>query len=425
MTDLGFHAITRRLDHDFDLLLFAGDDGFLFEHEGVGVAGRGVLETVEVRPRDPSGARDDLAQVWAAFTIDDQVQRPGTGPIAFGALPFNPNASRYLRIPRIVLGRDADGTRWITSLHRLNDPEAPQTEEEITRYHQGISLGEPLPKESETDPGTIAVRSTVSPKDWCQALVEGRSRLGEGKELSKFVLARELTITTENPLPITVILQRLRNNFPTCFITSVDGMVGASPELLVSRKADIVRSRPLAGTTRRSPDPIQDAQLSARLLASTKDRHEHQIVVDMVYDSLLPYCSYLDWEAEPTVLGVANVAHLATFLEGRLSSPAADAIELVTTLHPTPAIGGTPTDLALALIEHLEGDSRGAYAGPVGWVDYAGNGDWAVGIRSAHIENNTASVFAGVGVVEDSDPEAELAETRAKFQAILQALLRP
>jgi menaquinone-specific isochorismate synthase len=208
-------------------------------------------------------------------------------------------------------------------------------------------------------------------------------------------------------------------------ISSIDGMVGASPELLVSRVGDVVRSHPMAGTTPRGGDPTADARLAATLLASAKDRHEHQLTIDMVQDTLLPFCSYLDAEAEPSVVPVANVQHLATLVEGRLSVPAASVLELVAALHPTPAVCGVPRDLALATIAELEQMDRGRYAGPVGWVDAAGNGRWAVGLRCAELDGSTARLFAGNGIVADSDPVTELAETRAKLQALLGAILRP
>jgi isochorismate synthase EntC len=191
----------------------------------------------------------------------------------------------------------------------------------------------------------------------------------------------------------------------------------------VSRAGDVVRAQPMAGTAPRSADPTTDARLAAGLLASTKDQAEHRHTIDMVHDTLLPYCSYLDEEAEPSVVAMANVQHLATRLEGRLSAPAASVVELMAALHPTPAVGGWPTDAALALIDAHEGLDRGRYAGPVGWVDAGGNGEWAVGIRSAELSGTTARVFAGVGVVADSDPAAELDETRAKLQAVLSALV--
>ena len=145
----------------------------------------------------------------------------------------------------------------------------------------------------------------------------------------------------------------------------------------------------------------------------------------MLHDVLLPYCSYLDEEAEPSIVAVANVQHLATTVEGRLSSPPASALELASVLHPTPAVGGDPKDVALEVIRTLEQLDRGRYAGPVGWTDAEGNGRWAVGIRSAELDGTTARVFAGNGIVADSDPATELAETRAKLQALLGAILRP
>jgi isochorismate synthase len=408
MAEAALVATTRRLDTDLDLLAIAGSDGVLVEHEGRGLAGRGVARRVTV----PAGA-DAAAAVHAMLDeieIDDEVGLPGCGPVAFGALPFAPDAAKDLVIPEVVVGRGEDGTRWLTTIGPAGAPP------EMT-----VSQ---LPPESVVDPGPMHVTAARSSADWCAALEVGRDRIRSG-ELSKFVFAREVNVSWERPLPRQVVLARLRAAYPTCYITSVGPMVGASPELLLSRRGDIVRTRPLAGTAPRSPDPTTDARLAASLLASAKDRQEHQIVIDMLHDTLLPWCSYLDAEPEPSVVGMANVQHLATYLEGRLSSPAASALELVQAVHPTPAVGGTPRDVALAVIAELEAAERGAYAGPVGWVDASGNGDWVVGIRSAELDDTSARVFAGVGVVADSDPVAELAETRAKFQAILSALLRP
>ncbi len=239
------------------------------------------------------------------------------------------------------------------------------------------------------------------------------------------MLAREILVEADEPLDPVTILDRLRRTYPGCMISSIDGMVGASPELLVSRRGEVVRSHPMAGTTPRSGDPRTDAALAAELQASIKDQIEHRITIDMVHDTLLPWCSYLDEEAEPSIVAMANVQHLATLVEGRLSAPPASVLELACALHPTPAVAGHPRDEALHLIDALEGIDRGVYAGPVGWVDGEGNGTFAVGIRCAEIHGATARVFAGVGVVPESDPSAELAETQAKFQAVLGALLRP
>lgn len=417
MADQTYVARTRRLDADVDLLAFAGADGMLFEREGSGLAGRGELLAIDVPPLDPATAAEAVRRALDDIEVDDEVGLAGCGPVAFGAFPFDPAEPRTLVVPSLVVGRADDGTRWVTTLSRRDDEPGLDPPDAI-----GVGTAT---LESSIDPGDIRIHTPTTPAQWCAALEAGRARLdGEGP-LRKFVFAREVVVETERPLPRDAILARLRRGYPSCFITSVGPMVGASPELLLSRRGDIVRSRPLAGTAPRSPDPTVDARLAAGLLASAKDRHEHQIVIDMVHDTLLPWCSYLDAEPEPSVIGMANVQHLATYLEGRLSSPSASAVELVTALHPTPAICGTPTELALEVIRELEGLERGAYAGPVGWVDAAGNGDWAVGIRSAELVGTRARVFAGVGVVADSDPEAELAETRNKLQAMLSALLRP
>ena len=166
-------------------------------------------------------------------------------------------------------------------------------------------------------------------------------------------------------------------------------------------------------------------RLAASLLSSAKDRQEHQITIDMVHDTLLPWCSYLDYEPEPSIVPVANVQHLATLVEGRLSAPAPSVLELVRALHPTPAVCGTPRDEALEFILAHEGFDRGRYAGTVGWIDGRGNGTWAVSVRCADIDGNVARLCAGNGIVADSDPLTELAETRAKLQAMLSVLVRP
>jgi menaquinone-specific isochorismate synthase len=238
------------------------------------------------------------------------------------------------------------------------------------------------------------------------------------------VLAREVLVTADVPFDRSVLLARLRSAYPGCFLFHVDGFLGASPELLVSRAGDVVRAQPMAGTVRRGGDPAADAQLAAGLLASSTYRHEHQITIDMVFDTLLPWCSYLDYEPEPSVVGVANLQHLATLVEGRLSQPAPSVVELMEALHPTPAVNGWPRAEAQAWIAEHEGFDRGRYAGTVGWVDRAGNGTFAVSIRCADVDGANARVVAGNGIVADSDPDTELAETQVKLQALLATLLR-
>ena len=417
----GLRAVTRRLDDDVDLLTVAGAHGLLFEQRGAGLAGRGEAVRLEITGGADRATSVAAAQAaLAAMTGEDDVGLPGTGAVAFGALPFDPAAPGTLVVPALVVGRSEDGTRWWTTVGR-DEVEHAAAE---SRLHEALaeSLGPPAAAGDEAS--AFSVRPVRPPADWCASVREATERMAT-TDLHKAVLAREVLIEANAPLDPVTILDRLRRTYPGCLISSIDGMVGASPELLVSRTGDVVRSHPMAGTTPRGGDPTADARLAAMLLASAKDRHEHQLTIDMVHDTLLPFCSYLDAEAEPSVVPVANVQHLATLVEGRLSAPAASVLELVAALHPTPAVCGVPRDLALATIAELEQLDRGRYAGPVGWVDAAGNGRWAVGLRCAEIERHRARLFAGNGIVADSDPITELAETRAKLQALLGAILRP
>jgi menaquinone-specific isochorismate synthase len=312
------------------------------------------------------------------------------------------------------VGRAADGTRWITTIAPPDDP----------RHALPASQVLPPPDAPVPAPRRITVESTLDPADW-QALVERATKVLAGGDMHKVVLARELAVTADGPLDPLALLRALARRYPGCHLVSVEGLVAATPELLVSRTGDVVRSHPMAGTAPRGGDPASDQRLAAGLLSSAKDRHEHQITIDMVHDTLLPWCSYLDYEAEPSVVAVANVQHLATLVEGRLSQPPPSVLEMVAALHPTPAVAGWPREPAVAWIAEHEGLDRGRYAGTAGWVDGRGNGTWSVVVRSAELSGSTARVLAGVGVVTDSDPDAELAETSAKFEAVLTALVRP
>jgi menaquinone-specific isochorismate synthase len=404
-------ARTRRLDADPDLLAVAGRDGALFEKGRTGVAGRGCAARLPWPPGDPAAAAVSAAEALAAIGSDDEVGAPGCGPVAFGALPFTPGAPSELVVPAVVVGRAEDGTRWITTIGPPDDP-----------VHARPAV--PGPDEPGSAPRRLTVETAMDPETWC-ALVERATKMLAGDGMDKVVLARELTVTGDRPLDRLRVLDRLRRGYPGCHLVSVDGLVAASPELLVSRAGDVVRSHPMAGTAPRGGDPVTDQRLAASLLASSKDRQEHQITIDMVHDTLLPWCSYLDYEADPAVVAVANVQHLATLVEGRLSRPAPSVLELMAALHPTPAVAGSPRDDAVRWIAEHEGLDRGRYAGTAGWADARGNGTWAVAVRSAEIAGPVARVCAGVGVVPDSDPDAELAETSAKFEALLTALVRP
>jgi menaquinone-specific isochorismate synthase len=400
-------ARTTRLDADVDLLV---PGAVLFEGPDLGLAGTGEVRRLDL-PTGPgrvTAAADVVAEALAAIEVEDAVGRPGTGPVAFCALPFDDEAPATALIPTGVFGRAADGTRWVTT---VGPPGSPQR----LLFHSG-------PRQA--GPSSFTVRPTRAPASWCAAVAEARALVRTGA-LEKVVLAREVVVEGDGPFPAHELVARLRASYPAAFRFAVDGLVGASPELLVARTGDRVRSHPMAGTAPRSADPSTDARLAASLLASTKDRVEHQITIDFVLDALLPFCSFVDAEAEPSVVSMANVQHLATAVQGRLSSPPASALALAGALHPTPAVCGSPREGARAAIARLEGLDRGRYAGPVGWVDASGDGVFAVAIRCAELDGATARLLAGVGVVGDSDPDTELAETRAKLAALLGALVSP
>jgi isochorismate synthase len=403
-------ARTRRLDADVDLLGFAGRDGVLFERGRSGLAGRGCAARLPWPGGDPAAAARAVRKALAGIEVEDEVRLPGCGPVAFGTLPFTPGAPSELLVPAVVAGRADDGTRWITTIDEAAPGGARPDLEAVVDQLPAVRR--------------FTVTAQRDPEDWC-ALVERATKAMAGGTLHKVVLARQIDIAADRPIDRLAVLERLRSAYPGCHIVSVAGFVAASPELLVSVAGDIVRSHPMAGTAPRGGDPTTDQRLAASLLASAKDRQEHQVTIDMVHDTLLPWCSYLDYEAEPSVVAVANVQHLATLVEGRLSQPAPSVLELVAALHPTPAVAGWPRDDAVAWIAEHEGFDRRRYAGTAGWVDSTGNGTWAVSVRCAEIEGSSARVWAGNGIVADSDPPTELAETRSKLQALLSAIVRP
>jgi menaquinone-specific isochorismate synthase len=261
---------------------------------------------------------------------------------------------------------------------------------------------------------------------YLKAVETARDAVRNGK-LTKAVIARDVFVDSDAPVDIHSLLIRLRASFGTSYRYSFDGFVGASPELLVAIHDDEISSHPLAGTTPRTGDPSKDEALAKQLLASTKNQIEHRVVIDMVHDTLLPHCSYLDWEEEPSVIQVANVQHLGTLLIGKLSEPRIHVLDAALALSPTPALGGFPREQALQLIAQHEGMDRDKYGGAIGWFDSRGNGVFAVAIRCAQFNDarTQARLFAGGGIVADSDPAEELAETQAKLQAMLAAIMRP
>ncbi len=423
-------ALTRPVEGDVDLVAVAGETGHLWVRDGHGFAGRGVARRIQIPPGDPAGAAERVRAALEAIQVEPGA--PGPGPVALGALPFDPRLSGWLVVPRMLVSRDAAGQTWVTTVDAAPSGAAgaagaTRTPGETTVAVAAAELMGPHDRAPGLPPNRSSrfeITSPRTPHDWCATVVAARDELRAGVA-RKVVLARELVVESDQPISRQGVLEQLRRAYPAAMLFAADGFVGASPELLVQRDGQTVRSHPMAGTAPRHADPELDAALASALLESAKDQVEHRFTIDMVHDTLLPWCSYLDEEAAPSIVAMANVQHLATLVEGQLSSPPASVVELMRALHPTPAVNGSPRPVALELIERYEGFDRGRYGGPVGWVDAAGNGAWTVGIRSAELDGPRARLFAGVGVVTDSDPDAELAETRAKFEAMLNAIVRP
>lgn len=384
-------------DQQIDLNNFAAEDGFLFVRDGVGVAGRGVAKRI---------GRDEVATELAAIKEDNQSGIADAGPIAIGCIPFISSDPHEFVIPSVVIGKTATGQQWLTTIDdAVFEYRAPATTIVAASFsvNQGVAISHYLE----------AVRSTA------QAVRE--------KKLDKAVIARDIFVTSDRPFDICAILQRLKSSFGSSYRYLVDGFLGASPELLVAVQGNKVSSHPLAGTAPRTGDPDTDKKIANDLIASTKNQLEHRIVIDMVHETLLPWCSFLDWQPEPSIVAVANVQHLGTEISGQLSEPRPSVLDLAYALSPTPALGGAPKQAALEQIATVEGMNRGRYGGAVGYVNKQGEGVFAVSIRCAEFDAacKTARLFAGGGIVGDSEPMSELAETQAKFQAMLAALIRP
>jgi menaquinone-specific isochorismate synthase len=255
---------------------------------------------------------------------------------------------------------------------------------------------------------------------WLEAVARAIKEIESGK-LEKVVLARDHALWSKEPFQLHRVLDKLHQGFPDCMVYLVDGLVGASPELLIRREGNAVTSLALAGSARRDRDPVSDERLGSDLLASPKDLHEHALASASVGRVLGEVCVSLDRPPKPSLLKLANVQHLATAFAGTMAEPH-HVLDLVARLHPTAAVGGTPTVAAVEMIRSLEGMDRGRYAGPVGIFDPAGDGEFAIALRCAEVSGARARLFAGAGLVDGSVPEDELEETRIKLQAMLSAL---
>lgn len=376
----------ERLGDAFDLLAgYEPAGGSFFDHRG-----RGVVAS-------PGGDRVDVA------SVPERLRGARPGAIAVGALPFT--GAGTLAVP------SAGARRSDAAVERIGAGPA--------------ALGRPSgagPSAAFAEPQVHEVPSAATYADAVRTAVGAIERSG----LRKVVLARTIEVDAGRTLDPRRLAHRLRAVDPhaATFAVPVDGgvLVGASPELLVSRSGREVRSNPLAGSAPRSGDPAQDRAFAEELAASAKDREEHRIVVDDVARVLDPLCSELSWDPEPVLLETPNVWHLSTRFRGILGDPVPGVLDLVAALQPTPAVAGAPRTEALRTIAELEPFARGCYAGPVGWVDADGDGEWAIALRCAVLDGARATLYAGAGIVAGSRPEAEVDETARKFRAFLDAL---
>jgi menaquinone-specific isochorismate synthase len=377
---------------------------------GEGLVGWGEAARLEVSgPR----ALDEAAAWWTDWTdgvdTDDELGVAGSGPVLFASIAFDPRTgTSVFVVPEVVLGR-RDGVEWLTTVGDVDprDVLLPEATDDG-----------PAPRLRYAD-------GSLDPATWCAAVATAVERISAG-ELAKVVLARDLLVSADVPLDPRRLLRRLAARFPDCWTFSVDGLLGATPELLLRRSGRQLSARVLAGTAPRGAG-ADDDRLAAQLIGSAKDRAEHALAVDSLVQALEPFCATLDAPAEPDLLTLANVRHLASDVTGTQRRTGARGraglLELVDAVHPTAAVCGTPTPDAAAVISELEGMDRGRYAGPVGWLDARGDGEFGLALRCAElVGDDGARLFAGCGIVAGSDPAAELAETQAKFAAFQAAL---
>jgi menaquinone-specific isochorismate synthase len=361
-----------------------------------------------------AAAQRAWSQVIAHSVVRDEVRLPGTGPVAFGSFAFSPGSPSggVLVVPEVLVGRRGENW-WLTT----------------------IGVGGVLPPISEISSATGATLrrrgvgpvtfsdGVLTPPEWEGVVADAITRINAGA-VEKVVLARDLQARAAEPIDPRRLLTRLAERYPGCWTFSVDGLLGATPELLVRLERGLVTSRVLAGTIRRSLDDEHDLALAASLARSSKDLEEHEYAVRSVAEALAPYCTTTNVPESPFVLHLANVMHLATDVTGVLAD-GATSLQLAAALHPSAAVCGTPTTAAAALIDEIEGMDRDRYAGPVGWLDAQGDGEWGIALRCARLDPedpHSLRLFAGCGIVAGSDPEAELAESNAKLLPIREAL---
>lgn len=378
---------------------------------GEGLVGWGEADRLEVTgPHALAEAEAWWADRCARTPVTDPLGVAGSGPVVFASIAFDPAAgSSVFVVPEVVVGRRG-GQTWVTTT--------------------GDALDRPVFETSGAEAATSIGQlryadGAVDPVSWCAAVAAAVQRIETG-ELAKVVLARDLLVTADRPLDPRRLLLRLADRFADCWTFAVDGLLGATPELLLRRTGAELTSRVLAGTTARGAGEA-DERLADALEHSPKDLAEHRYAVSSLVDALRPFCATLDAPEHPQLLTLPNVRHLATDVRAtQRPDSTTGLLGLVGAVHPTAAVCGTPRQAAAELITELEGMDRGRYAGPVGWLDARGDGEFGLALRCAELTGADggaqARLFAGCGIVAGSDPAAELAETQAKLAAFQAAL---
>ena len=404
------------------------------ERERFAIGALGAVAALEARG---PGRFDDLAARWRALAREAICDPPagprGAGLIACGGFAFAPDggssphwsafAPASLHVPEVALARRGDEVLLTIAALACADDTADELLERAEARLAELR-GAPLPLLDPDPVGRYTVAATTPPEHYESAVARAVERIRAG-DIEKIVLAREVQVHAPSPHDVGAVYGVLREGFPSCFCFCAgrgdDAFIAASPELLIRRDGTRASTLALAGSTRRSAEPSVDDHLGEQLLRSDKDRSEQAIVVRRIERALKPHSVWVTAAPEPVIVKMANIQHLASPIRAQLRKPVG-AIRLAGFLHPTPAVGGEPFEVAEPLIPALEGMDRGWYAGPVGWTDTNEDGEFCVALRCALLSGRVARCYAGVGVVRDSDPAAELAETDIKLGALLPVL---
>jgi menaquinone-specific isochorismate synthase len=397
---LGEHPLLTTVSTKLDLVN-------AWVRSGDGLVGFGEYKKIELKGEN----RFVAARKWwelqlAEFNIQNNVHGSGTGPILFSSFSFDPDQISVLIIPEIIIGQK-NGKSWITWIGDSKQPDL------------GKLNNSPISSDIAWQEGSI------SESNWRIQVGSAIDAIKSGK-LEKVVLARDISASSKSEINVRGLLQRLEIEYPSTWIFLVDGLIGATPELLVRLSKSLVTSRVLAGTIRKTGNEDRDLTLAASLAKSSKDLEEHEYAVRSVADALAPFCSSTNVPESPFVLHLSNVMHLATDVTGVLNDSAkqADIFTLIEKLHPSAAVCGTPTEEAKQLIKKLEQMNRGRYAGPVGWIDAHNDGEVAIALRCGELSSDRKMIriFAGCGIVAGSDPVNEFAESQAKLMPMRTAL---